>query len=121
MNTNPQEPISSLQDVFPFSSEKIGTITITLEEVILGIEQNDLNDSISIYPNPADDYLTISNNNTGIETIELYSVLGNKVFEKTDINSLTKSINISNLPSGVYLLKVIDSEKKSATKRIIKR
>lgn len=121
MDTNPQEPISSLQGVFPFSSEKIGTITITLEEVILGVEQNDLNDSISIYPNPADDYLTISNNNTGIETIQLYSVLGNNIFEKTDINSLSESINISNLPSGIYLLKVIDSEKRNATKRIIKR
>ena len=121
MDTNPKEPISSLQGVLPFSFEKMGTITITLEEVILGIEQNDLNASISIYPNPADDYLTISNNNTEIETIQLYSVLGNKVFEKTDINNLSESINISNLPSGIYLLKAIDSEKRSATKRLIKR
>ena len=120
MDMNPKGPISSLQGVLPFSSEKMGTITITLEGVILGIEDQDDAEPISILPNPAQNYLTISNRNV-IHSIEIYSVLGNKVFGKTNLNSLSETIDISHLPSGIYLLNTIDSEKRSATKKIIKR
>lgn len=120
MDTNPKEPISSIQGVLPFSSEKMGTITISLEEVILGVDDFSAKNSISIYPNPAQDYITVSNN-TPLSSVEFYSVLGNKVFEKTNLNSLSETIDISHLPSGIYLLNSVDSEKRSSTKKLVKR
>lgn len=120
IDTNPKEPISSLQGVLPFSSEKMGTITITLSEVVLANEEFELKNNITIYPIPTEDILNISNENSVIKTIELYSVLGNKVFSKTNINNVSESINISHLPSGIYLLNTVDNDNRSATKKIIK-
>ena len=120
IDTNPKESISSLQGILPFSSEKMGTITITLEEVILGIDDSAINESISIYPNPAQNYITVSNN-TALNSVEIYSVLGNKVLEKSNLNSLSETIDISNLPSGIYLINSVDTEKRSATKKLVKR
>lgn len=120
MDMNPKGPISNLQGIAPFSSEKVGTLTITLEEVILGIEDQDEIKSISIYPNPAQNYITVSNR-SAINSIEIYSVLGNKVLEKSNLNSLSETIDISHLPSGIYLINTVDTEKRSATKKLVKR
>lgn len=68
--------------------------------------------SFDIYPNPAKGYFNISLNNfqKGF-MVEIYSVLGNKVYENNDVTS--QEINISNLQTGVYLIKISkDSETK---------
>jgi len=65
-----------------------------------------------IYPNPAKGNFNISFSNyeKGLQ-VEIYSILGNKVFENNNIT--TKEVNISNLQSGVYLVKITkDSESK---------
>lgn len=70
------------------------------------------NINFEIYPNPAKGNFNISLNNyeKGL-LIEIYSVLGNKVFENNNVTS--QEINISNLQSGVYLVKITkDSESK---------
>ncbi|MBV1922538.1 MAG: spondin domain-containing protein [Flavobacteriaceae bacterium] len=120
IDTTPKEPISSLQGTFPFSSEKMGTLRITLEEVILGINDSDINESISMYPNPAQDYITISHN-TALSSVEFYSVLGTKVFEKSNLHSLSETFDISHLPSGIYLINSVDTDKNSSTKKLVIR
>ncbi len=120
MDTNPKEPISSLQGILPFSSEKMGTITITLQEVILSTNDFEDLETISVYPNPAQNSITISNK-IALNSVEIYSVLGNKVFEKKNLNSLSETFDISHLPSGIYLINTVDSDKKSVTKKLVKR
>lgn len=59
---------------------------------------------IIISPNPAYDFLTISALNISTDTsLQVFNLLGKKVFQKNKITS-TK-IDISNLESGIYLLK----------------
>ena len=69
LDTNPQDPISSLQGVAPFSNEIIGTLTISLEEVVLGINEVASNQTV-LFPNPASDKVTISNA-TILETVTI--------------------------------------------------
>ncbi|WP_445747128.1 T9SS type A sorting domain-containing protein [Polaribacter sp.] len=57
----------------------------------------------SMYPNPANNRLNISAANT-IKNAEIYNVLGKKVMNVT-INKTSESIDISNLASGVYMIK----------------
>lgn len=117
-DTNPQDPISSLQGVTPFSNEIIGTLTISLESVVLG------NDDIAtaqtvLFPNPTNDKVTISNG-TNLETVTIYNVLGAEVMQQNNINSKSIQIDLSDLSSGVYLVKVLNDNKNEGVRRLVK-
>ena len=71
--------------------------------------------TISIYPNPTKTNITINLIDT-IEQVEVMTLLGEKVYTST-----TKTINVSHLSSGVYLLKIITQEGKVAVKKIVKK
>lgn len=61
--------------------------------------------SVTIYPNPANENLTVAMDFKKIETAEIYSLEGRKVSE-SNINSSNHVINVSKLNKGVYLLKI---------------
>ncbi|SEQ97109.1 Por secretion system C-terminal sorting domain-containing protein [Hyunsoonleella jejuensis] len=69
--------------------------------------------NFKVYPNPAKDVINISSK-FSIENIQLFNVLGHKVLEV----SKTHQLNIENLKSGVYLLKVFN-DNNTATRRIV--
>ena len=58
---------------------------------------------ISFYPNPAQNFINISSDQN-IQNIKIYSVLG-KVVKSISVESNFKEINISDLNSGIYLIK----------------
>ena len=58
--------------------------------------------SITLYPNPTTSEVSISSESF-INSIEIYNSLGQKVYAET-INSKGKTIDVSSLPSGVYVL-----------------
>lgn len=66
------------------------------------------NITISVYPNPFSNQVTIScNNDADIngKTLKLYDVTGRQYITKI-ITAQKTIINVSNLPSGMYILKV---------------
>ncbi|WP_445756101.1 T9SS type A sorting domain-containing protein [Polaribacter sp.] len=81
-----------------------------------GVEDNLFN--VSIYPNPANNKLNISAVNT-IQNAEIYNVLGKKVMNVA-INKTSESIDISNLASGVYMIKY-NIENNVGTAKFIKQ
>ena len=119
-DTNPKEPIISLLGVSPFSSEKIGTITITLEDVVLGTPDFESKNTFVIYPNPSSDQVSISSSSSPIKTIELYNTIGAKVLSISEINELKTSIDVTLVSSGVYLMRVTDVFNKETVKRFLK-
>ncbi len=73
----------------------------------------------SVYPNPANDLVTISNTtNAIISNVEMTDLNG-RIVKNTSLNATEGQINISDLSSGVYLMKV-SSDQGSTTKKIIK-
>ena len=74
---------------------------------ILGIEE--LEDKLSVYPNPATNKIHLTSKSTTIETIELISSTGEKVLQE----AFTPVLDIDRLPSGVYFLTGFDKEKNS--------
>lgn len=86
------------------------------------IEENPSED-ISVYPNPIKDFLNIEfNKQTSLKNIiRIYNDAGQLVFIKqVNENTSKVSINTSNFVSGMYLIKVEDTEGKFFTKKIIK-
>lgn len=71
----------------------------------LSVDENELaKKSISVYPNPAMEYIAIKQSNDIIvEELSIYDVLGKKV--KTTQNKFDR-INISNLKNGLYFIKL---------------
>ena len=71
------------------------------------------NFKFNLYPNPASDILNIEFNEA-IKSVEIYSLQGQKVLETNQTE-----INISNLASGMYIVKVQDLNGSFATKKLI--
>ena len=69
----------------------------------LGVDDADFKDGIAVYPNPTNGIVQIATkeNNT-LSKVIVYNILGSKVTETT-----TNTIDLSNLNSGVYLLKLV--------------
>lgn len=57
-------------------------------------------EDLKLYPNPTSNILIIDSNNQQIETIEIYDMLGKQILKTNQ-----SDINVSNLKSGIYLLK----------------
>ncbi len=73
---------------------------------IVGIDDEFANaKNISIYPNPVVNILNIKGEN--VNSCNIYSIKGNLV-KTTFFKNTNNQIDISNLPSGMYLLKLMD-------------
>jgi hypothetical protein len=69
----------------------------------LGIEDQSLENTINIYPNPVRDYINISiPDHQTITAIQCYDLMGKQIFNST----YKEQINVSHLKSGLYLLKI---------------
>ena len=66
-----------------------------------------------IYPNPALSELFINNQ---FESLDIYDMTGNKVLSQS---KNAKSIDLSNLKSGIYIIKILNNNKVN-TERLIK-
>ena len=75
-------------------------------------------DDYNIYPNPVDDILTIFSSNNTISYIEIFDILGEKVYSQTYDNN---TIDISSFSKGSYMLKVYDTNKQISIFKIIKK
>ena len=73
--------------------------------------------STNVYPNPAKDKITITNNNFPINSIDIFNSIGQKVISK-EVNNNEGTINIKDLKKGMYILKV-KSNNSSIEKKII--
>jgi hypothetical protein len=74
---------------------------------------NEQSISVSISPNPTSNFLNINFAKSGKYEIQLIDAAGRKVLSVTSKNKL-KSIDVSHLNSGLYILSVFDGESRSA-------
>jgi hypothetical protein len=76
--------------------------------------------SIDIYPNPANNYITIQNSNESIQNITIFDLLGRKIYTTyLSDNDLRKEIDISTLKAGNYIITIVDSNGISINKKVV--
>ena len=90
------------------------TVTASSINTTLSVDPIEINDFVKVYPNPATDYLFIKSNLNYQST--LYNVAGQRVMQ-----SNAKTLNVVNLPSGVYLLQLKSENNSISTFKIIKK
>ena len=74
----------------------------------------------SAFPNPVSQgKLTITTFNTKEKKVTIYNVLGKRVFaQKFSVNN--KQLDVSQINSGIYIMKIIEGDKVATKKLIIK-
>ena len=87
------------------------------EAATAGVESNVLL-GFSMYPNPASNRLNISATET-IQNAEIYNILGKNVMS-VNVNDTKVSLDISNLASGIYIVKY-NANDKIGTAKFIKK
>ncbi len=83
-----------------------------------GVKENSL-ETVNVFPNPANDILNINSVNK-LNSIKLYNTLGTVVYSNGNPNSSLVQVDMSELKTGIYILKIF-GEDGSVTKKIIKR
>ena len=88
-------------------------------------EKTELSKAITVYPNPATDYVNIklSTLEASNAKITLYTILGSELqLEKETVNEHEVRIKVKDLATGYYLIAVRDEQLKfKATYKFLKR
>ena len=80
---------------------------------------------MDIYPNPASDYVNVEISGLfNASQIEIYDITGKRIIKQAVLNenldgSITKRVNVSQLRSGIYILKLVDEDKELVKKLIV--
>jgi subtilisin family serine protease len=87
---------------------------------VLNVDKERFMHSTTIYPNPINNSFSIQTNTNDLSglSIQIYNVLGKKVYEEKKIKS--KTIYVSGLTSGIYILKIMN-ETQQKTIKLVKR
>ena len=87
-------------------------------EEIAGISENGKT-AYSVYPNPTSDNITL--NISGEAThATLYNVMGMQVADQT-VTVGANTVNMSQLPAGVYFLRIFNGNETTATLKVVRR
>lgn len=97
----------------------VGTYTVTVMnasgcsatdnfvvETCSDIEHQNFNSSISIYPNPADEFFTITNSHQGAGMLKLYSLSGQLIQENQVMVDSKTIMPVQHLANGLYMVEL---------------
>ncbi len=101
------EPIDALQDLY---------------NETLSVSSNSFTEStISIYPNPAKESITIDSNKGLISKFEIYDVTGKLVASRTTDSPVTHAlVDINYLNSGLYFINIYNDKNEKISEKFIK-
>jgi hypothetical protein len=94
-----------------------------LPSVLEGIQPINNNESVSVYPNPTSNQLSIICNQLSIKEISIDNVLGQRVCEKIVNNSsgtTNEELDVSELPSGIYFYQLAITNSQVITGKFVK-
>lgn len=90
-----------------FGTFDMGLVKYTVDLSELGLENSVNPSSLSLFPNPASQFINILNTNGSIKEIAIYSISGQKILQPSKNNS---TLDVSGLTSGAYLIKIATDE-----------
>ena len=76
-------------------------------------------ENLTVYPNPAVDYIVIDNMEKS-STITIYNSTGQVVYKKNDAAGGTETISVASLAKGVYFVSIL-AENSKTVRKIIKK
>lgn len=91
-----------------------------IEDANLSVDESSLQ-NIKMYPNPANNYVTIDliGNNSTLSEIRFYDVLGKQVYTSSDFNDELVTIPLDGFQSGLYIVELLDNRGKNSIRKLI--
>jgi hypothetical protein len=96
---------------------------VVIDTPSVGVKENELNNAqLSLYPNPANESITISANSIKTQpvTVTIMDVLGRELLKRTYAQTqFTDNVNVSNFNNGVYFCVISNDSGKKTLKFIV--
>jgi hypothetical protein len=105
-----------LNELLP-ENARFGTDTTLNFCLVLGITESTLASSVNVFPNPADEQLAVVSKGIEVQKVELMNIAG-QVIKTTESNDLVVTMNVADVASGVYLVR-IHTAQGSTTKQVV--
>lgn len=122
LTNTPVDPYLELGGFILRQDGAASTPTIAFDELrvatttpdLLSVAQNEIT-GLNVYPNPASNVLFIETELNDVKNIAIYDLLGKQVLNTTTAST---EVNVSNLNSGLYIVKITEAGK-TATKKLV--
>jgi hypothetical protein len=101
-----ETPMVRSYDNFAICAPHSDTIPVTFPAV--GID-NLGNNSINLYPNPANDVVNVVST-TDIKTVDVLNYIGQLVYSNKSVSGKKMQLNVSTMQSGIYFVKVTTTD-----------
>jgi len=95
-------------------------VKINIVDIETSVPTQTIENGITAYPNPAGEFINLNFNGINAERVDVYDITG-KLLSTDNLSSEQTQIFTGNLNSGLYFIKVYDSNRNIATMRFIKQ
>ena len=85
----------------------------------VGVEEIKKQEEFLLFPNPVSDELRVQSLKLKVEGIEIYDVLGQRVFSVQNINTKETTVNVSNLKEGIYFVRLKANDKLIGNQKLV--
>lgn len=94
-------------------------LTFHVHFLNVGVEEHSLANTITVYPNPTDNYITVTGDN--MQRIEVFNVLGQLQKTIVSLDPTRCTIPVENLASGLHFVRVINLDGTVSEVKFVKR
>jgi hypothetical protein len=119
-------PGNNVVVVWPHSSQALTVDTATFTTFFINTQSVGIDDptkipGLNIYPNPANEFVQIWSPEIRLESVRIINGLG-QIIKQEDVGATFKmTLDLADLPSGLYLLEIIGSGIHRSTVRLMKQ
>jgi hypothetical protein len=112
--------VANTAEIFFDFNPPIVTNTVENEivEKVTGITTLEVQNALSVYPNPSTGLYQVKLSNMDITNIRVYDLIGSTLLQLVDLDSKDAQINLSNSADGVYFVEVETAAGKAVQKLI---
>lgn len=97
------------------------TVENEIVEKVTGITDLEVQNALSVYPNPSKGVYQVNlGNEMEATSIRVYDLMGSTILEITEINSAQAIVNLANSANGIYFLELTTSEGTKAVQKLVK-
>lgn len=97
----------------------VHVIDAVLFATYLGVEESDLGGySLTVYPNPSSDFVTVNTNGTDFNSVIIQDYTGRVVFDQT-VSAGNTILDVHELVSGQYIITLVGNTNKVSKKLLI--
>lgn len=110
--------VGGVNPVASAGTSRIDNIFILGTAIPTGINTKDFNENISIFPNPSNGNVTLTNSTESFVSIEIFDILGNSVL-KTQSTEKNINLNLENANKGVYFVQMTNKSGNKTVKKLV--